>query len=248
MRKLLLFLLAAPALVAQGGNAGRGITVHVEFESSVLLGPLHYYAELSGGASGMPGRRVPIDDGVADFEDVSPGINTLRVTDRNGATVMQEPFQAGSGQGPMHVRLSPPAGPEKPPSGAVSLYRLEHPLKPKTIREMRAAVKYLEAHEDAQALEHLGKALALDPHLPEAHSWQGALYLRQGDLARADQEMQTALQQGLRDASLFVNLGVLEILRHDAASAARYAAEALRLQPSNPQAQRLMERLRVKPS
>ena len=242
MRTLPLFLLAAPALLAQG------LTVHVEFESSVLLGPLHYYAEISGGTSSMPGRRVPIDDDAVDFQDVSPGVNTLRIIDRNGATVMAQPFQADRGAGPLHITIPAGPAPAKPPSGAVSLYRLEHPLKRKTIREMQAAMKYLQQHDDARAMEHLEKALALDPHLPEAHSWQGALYLRQGDLARADQEMQTALGQGLRDASLFVNLGVLQVLKHDADGAARYAAEALRLQPANPQAKQLMQRLRAKPS
>lgn len=245
---LLLCLLAPPALFSQWDGSSRGITVHINFESSVLLGPLHYYAEISSATATMPGRRVPIDDGAIDIEDISPGMNTLRICDRNGATVLVQPFQADRGQGPLHVLIPPQTASAQPPSGTVSLYRLEHPLTRKTLREMQAAVKYLGQNDDAHAIEHLGKALALEPHIPEAHMWQGALYLRHGDLARADAEMQTAVQQGLRDPALYVNLGVLQVLRHDAASAVRYAEQALRLQPENPQAKQLLQRLRAKPS
>lgn len=231
-------------LMAQWDGAGGGITVHVEFESGVAFGTLHYFVEISSGNG--PGRRVPVEDGSVDFDDVSPGFHTLRVFDRFGATILTQPFQAGRGMAPLRV-VMPETPSDQPPSGAVSRYRLEHPLSHKVLREMRAAVKYLTAKDDDRAMEHLEKALAIDPHVPEAHSWQGALYLRKGDLARAGEEMQTALQQGLRDVSLYVNLGVLEALKHDLPSAARYAEEAIRLQPSSPQAQQLLRRVRPKP-
>ena len=247
MHKLLpLCLLATPALFAQWDGSSRGITVHVEFESSAALGPLHYFAEISSAHDSMPGRRVPIEEGSIDFNDVSPGINTIRVCDQSGATITAQPFQAERGIGPVRITI-PGSHAERPPSGTVSLHRLQHPLGRKTLHEMQEAVKYLAAKEDDRAMEHLEKALAMEPHLPEAHSWQGALFLRKGDLARADLEMHTAEQQGMRDATLYVNLGVLEVMKHDLQSATRYAEAAIRLQPSNPQAQRLLQRLRPTP-
>jgi hypothetical protein len=239
-------LLLLLCLLAQWDGTSRGITVHVEFESGAALGPLHYSAEISSGNGSLPGRSVAIEDGTVEFEDVSPGVNTLRVRDRSGATIMVQPFQADRGMGPLRVAV-PASEPERPPSGTVSLYRMEHPLSRKTLREMREAVKYLTAKDDERAMEHLDKALATEPHLPEAHSWRGALYLRKGDLTRASEEMQTAWQQGLRDASLYVNLGVLQVMKRDLPGAAQYAEEAIRLQPSNQQAQRLLSRLRAMP-
>lgn len=67
------------------------------------------------------------------------------------------------------------------------------------------------------------------------------------DLTRASEEMQNAGQQGLRDASLFVNLGVLQVMKRNLPRAAQYAEEAIRLEPSNPQAQRLLLRVRAMP-
>ena len=106
---------------------------------------------------------------------------------------------------------------------------------------MLVATRAIDSGDRMSALQHLQSALERNAFIPEAHGWRGALFLKARHLVTAEQELQIAADQGWRDASVYVNLGVLQLLKRDRTRAQAYCRTALSLAPDSAGAKKLAE-------
>jgi tetratricopeptide (TPR) repeat protein len=128
----------------------------------------------------------------------------------------------------------------RPVSGTISVARLKHHVSSKARREfVRADDEMRKKHLDA-SIEHLNKAIEIDPAYIEAHNNLGARYIQAGDYDRAIAHLRTASR--LDPASIFAvtNLGMALWLAGHCGEAEQAARDAVRLAPSFLRAQYLL--------
>ncbi len=139
-----------------------------------------------------------------------------------------------------NVVASPGQPVSRPPSGIVSVNRLKHRVPAKARRELaRSEQQYRKGHLQA-SIEHLKKAIEIDPAYMEAHNNLGARYIALGDNERAVPHLQTALQLDPTSdfAQLNLSLALYFLKRCDQAE--QSARAAVRLTPQLPKAHYLL--------
>jgi Tfp pilus assembly protein PilF len=93
-----------------------------------------------------------------------------------------------------------------------------------------------EAHDLAGAVQSFGKAVALNPNLPDVHAMYGLALIASGNRDKAREEFEAELKANPYDYTANVNLGVIakEDQRFDEASA--FLDRALKVRPADPAA------------
>ncbi len=93
-----------------------------------------------------------------------------------------------------------------------------------------------EAHDLAGAVQSFGKAVALNPNLPDVHAMYGLALIASGNRDKAREEFEAELKANPHDYTANVNLGVIakEDQRFDEASA--FLDRALKVRPADPAA------------
>ena len=93
-----------------------------------------------------------------------------------------------------------------------------------------------EAHDLAGAVQSFGKAVALNPNLPDVHAMYGLALIASGNRDKAREEFEAELKANPHDYTANVNLGVIakEDQRFDEASA--FLERALKVRPADPAA------------
>ena len=103
-----------------------------------------------------------------------------------------------------------------------------------------AQVKMDNGELDA-ALNHLSKALAINPDDPKAHATLGNLYAKRGELILAIESFKYALKLNPKISEIYNNLGVMYYHLGDFAEAIRHYQMALELNPDYSKAARNLE-------
>ena len=93
-----------------------------------------------------------------------------------------------------------------------------------------------EAHDLAGAVQSFGKAVALNPNLPDVHAMYGLALIASGNRDKAREEFEAELKANPHDYTANVNLGVIakEDQRFDEAAA--FLERALKVRPADPAA------------
>jgi Tfp pilus assembly protein PilF len=93
-----------------------------------------------------------------------------------------------------------------------------------------------EAHDLAGAVQSFGKAVALNPNLPDVHAMYGLALIASGNRDKAREEFEAELKANPHDYTANVNLGVIakEDQRFDEAAA--FLDRALKVRPADPAA------------
>lgn len=93
-----------------------------------------------------------------------------------------------------------------------------------------------EAHDLAGAVQSFGKAVALNPNLPDVHALYGLALIASGNRDQAREEFEAELKANPHDYTANVNLGVIakEDQRFDEAAA--FLERALKVRPADPAA------------
>jgi Tfp pilus assembly protein PilF len=93
-----------------------------------------------------------------------------------------------------------------------------------------------EAHDLAGAVQSFGKAVALNPNLPDVHAMYGLALIASGNRDKAREEFEAELKANPHDYTANVNLGVIakEDQRFD--EAATFLERALKVRPADPAA------------
>ena len=128
----------------------------------------------------------------------------------------------------------------RPISGTVSVSHLRHQVPPKAQHELARSEREFRQGHLQSSVEHLKKAIAIDPAYMAAHNNLGARYIALGDNQRAVEHLETALRLDPSSAfaQLNVSLALYFLKRSDQAE--QYARNAIRLTPGLPKAHYLL--------
>lgn len=169
-------------------------------------------------------------DGSFEFHGINSGDYQLMVSNEHGAVLYQGFVSVSSKASGVAVRL-PEERIERPPSGAVSAWELQHPPSRKAVALVAAAQKLSQAGQYARAAAELKKAVGISPEYAEAHVNLGAQYLRLGNYQEALDETERGLRVGPPSAIALSNMAYAQQQLSRDAEAIRTARWSLRLDP-----------------
>lgn len=124
----------------------------------------------------------------------------------------------------------------KPVSGAVSIARLSHHVPSAALKELRRAEHLTQKGDTTASLDHLQKALAIDPEFFEAHVKLGVTLLTRNDLQPAAAEFTAATKIDASSAVAWTNLAIARLRLGQSGTAAEAANRALQIDPMLPSA------------
>jgi Tfp pilus assembly protein PilF len=93
-----------------------------------------------------------------------------------------------------------------------------------------------EAHDLAGAVQSFGKAVALNPNLPDVHAMYGLALIASGNRDKAREEFEAELKGNPHDYTANVNLGVIAKEDQRLDEAAAFFERALKVRPADPAA------------
>jgi Flp pilus assembly protein TadD len=202
-------LLALPA-AAQFDPTGRG--------DAILTGEIaaDNPGDLTGGLTVelvdmqshmVAGQAMLGMDGRFQIGGLRPGDYQLRVTNGRGAIIEQQYVNINGIGDFITVRL-PEVQRERPVSGTVSAARLGHKIPSKAQKEFNKAVAAAEKNDSQTAIEHLKKAIEIDPDFMEAYNNLGARYLKMNQPEEAAAELEKAVQLDSSSSQAHSNLAI----------------------------------------
>ena len=127
---------------------------------------------------------------------------------------------------------------------AAALYRQALATKDDAETRNRLGVIYGRRGKLVEAKAEFDRAIALKPELAEAHANLASVYGRQGDITAAVAELELALKHDPCNLLALTNLGYAYAQQGRRDEARELLQRALAVNPSQPQAQHLLERLR----
>ena len=135
---------------------------------------------------------------------------------------------------------TPSDAPMRPVSGTISIARLKHRVSSKARREFARADREMRKRHLEASIEHLIKAIEIDPAYVEAQNNLGARYILLGDYEQAITHLRTASRLDLDSIFASTNLGMALWLAGRCAEAEPVARDAVLLCPSFLRAQYLL--------
>ena len=128
----------------------------------------------------------------------------------------------------------------RPISSTVSIGRLKHHVPAKARNELARSEQQFRRGHLQSSVEHLKKAIAIDPDYMEAHNNLGARYIALGNNEMAVDHLQTALRLDPSSALAQLNVGLALYSLKRVDQAEQYARNAIRLTPGFPKAHYLL--------
>ncbi|MFN7936868.1 MAG: tetratricopeptide repeat protein [Bryobacteraceae bacterium] len=155
------------------------------------LNPTQLLVELVDTSKHIAIDRSPLSPtGGFEFRHVPNGSMEVRVINFHGDILKREWVQQENISWPLTIRVGRPA--EKPVSGLVTPYRLQHKVPKKAMSEFRKAAKAMEEQKQEVALKHLRKAIELDPGFVEAYNNLGVRLAKEGNMQAAAEQFLAA--------------------------------------------------------
>jgi tetratricopeptide (TPR) repeat protein len=130
---------------------------------------------------------------------------------------------------PLLVVRLPEARREAGNPGTISMAMLQHTIPGNARKEMDMALHAVKKNDEAGAVDHLRKALELDPEYMEAHNSLGIRYVTTGRSDLAVEEFQKALEMDPRNAIVHANLAAAYLGLKRGADAERAARRSVEL-------------------
>ncbi len=174
------------------------------------------------------GQSVAGMDGRFQIANLRPGDYQLRVTTGTGGIIEQQFVTVNGVADYVRVRL-PELKRERPVSGTVSVGRLGHKVPRKAQKEFEKAVAASEKNDSWTAIEHLKKAIEIDPAYMEAYNNLGARYLHVNQPQEAAYQFEKAIQLDSSSAKAHSNLSIAYLALRRFEEAEREAREAVKL-------------------
>ena len=141
-------------------------------------------------------RHVAIDrspltpTGGFEFRHIPAGTLEVRVINFQGEVLKSDWVQPENTGFPMVIRLGRPA--QKPVSGIVTPYRLKHKVPKKAMSEFKKAEQAMTESKREEAMEHLRKAISIDPGFVEAYNNLGVRFAKEGKMEAAAEQFLAA--------------------------------------------------------
>lgn len=165
--------------------------------------------------------------GSFEFFNVPAGSYELQVVDIYGNVLHQELVTVAPGTPFVAVRLDVQEKVRVPKAGTVSLRRLQHKVPVKAVKELKEAEKLEKKGDNQAVLEHLEKAVAIDPECFECLNNLGARFLRAKQFDKAIEQFQKALKIDGNDVMVQSNAAMALLLSEKPVDAERAARRAV---------------------
>ncbi len=185
-----------------------------------------------------PSRRQTVDraivttNGRFDFP-VAEGEYDLRLIAQNGDVLRTERVNTASAS--PNIELSAEIKrPQRPAEGAVSVYRLQHRTVRKAAKEFRKATDLSDKGDLTGSIEHLKRAIEIDPDYMEAHHDLGCKYLRLGDEQAAARELERSIELDPGSSRAYANLTIVYLRLGRVPNAESAAKRAFALDARSP--------------
>ncbi len=180
---------------------------------------------------GMATEATVMADGSFDLPALEPGKYEVTITNQRGEPLHREFLDIGPNPRPLMLRLPVLEQPAPSAPGTISAKRLQHRIPSKAAKEYRASLKASEAGDARKCMEHLQKAIEIDPDYMEAHNNLGVRYmaLEQYEKAVAQFHKTVELDPTTVKGQLNLSLALSLLQRYPEAEAA--ARQAVQLEP-----------------
>jgi tetratricopeptide (TPR) repeat protein len=236
-------LLCAPAASVALSLSLFGLSASAQYDlrqgSAVLTGEVtsDNPSDLAGGLTVelvdmqshmVVGQSVAGMDGRFQFANLRPGNYQLRVTNGAGGVIEQQFVTVNGVADFVTVRL-PELKRDRPVSGTVSVSRLGHKIPSKARKEFNKALAASEKNDSQRAIEHLKRAIEIDPDFMEAYNNLGARYLHTNQPQEAAQQFEKAIQLDSSSAKAHSNLALAYLMLQRFDEAEREARESVTL-------------------
>jgi Flp pilus assembly protein TadD len=234
MRLTVVVLVLAMAVSAAAQVSRPSVSVRIITEDgSTYSAPVRI--ELTN-ESGMIVAEAFSRDGMAQFPPIAPGRYRLRVSSPDIEAVNTPPFyvvEYDKQVQMVRVKLLN-SGQGGSTQGTVSSHEVNVPEKAQA--ERRKGGEAIARSEWKKAIEHLDKAIAIDPKYASAYNDIGYAYLKSGDMAKARESFQKAVELEEHTGRALLNLARFVAGEKNFPEAIRLANKAIALAPGNAEA------------
>jgi len=222
---------------------------------------LHVYLVASDGKSAPEGRvtgraGVPLDrlqvqlrcpttrefhrtwvrsDGEFSFGKMDDGVYELEVLAQNGEVIVRDLVTL-----PARMSLTVALPDSTVPRGPVSIHRLTHEVPGAAVKAFRRAVNAAREKDEAATVQHLDRALELDPDFIDALHRRGLYAFSQRDFMFARRLLSRAAQLDSASPAIQADAAMAEYAAASYPECERFAAAAIRLDPANPKSNYLL--------
>lgn len=212
-------------LQTQTEISGRVVTT----SGAVPTGLFVEVAELGGTPSVL---KVPVTgDGMFRFSGSPTASYEMKVIDLFGS-VLTDDIVTPAGAGSVDLRI-PEHRAEPPAGGTVSVFELAHKIPSSALKEAREADKEFKKHNTTGYIEHVRKALAIDPDYVLAHRNLGVMLLQAGRHEEAICEFEQVLKRNPKSMDVYVAISSAYLQSGKFAEAEATARRALGVDPNH---------------
>lgn len=246
----LLPFLASSAVAQHLGVGGGDLRVHVVSSNDRPLGQMMRVRLVSNGSGNPLSEGYTDSGGVVIFNAIAPGTYHVLVSGQgyeeadSGAVDVDQRKMSQT----LFVRVRPAAADDgevlvgaKGPMVDVSM--LKAPKK--AIQELRKGNDAMKDQEWPKAVEHLQKAIAIDPEFAAAYNNLGVAYARMGDRVHEHEALDHSLRLNDHNAAALMNRANLALKEHDLAGAEGYLTRATAVDPQNVQALMVLAKVQL---
>lgn len=245
LRRLRVFLLLLPFLASSAvaqhlGVGGGDLRVHVVSTNDRPLGQMMRVRLVSNGSGNPLSEGYTDSGGVVTFNAIAPGTYHVLVSGQgyeeadSGAVDVDQRKMSQT----VFIRVRPVAADDGEvlvgAKGAmVDVSMLKAPKQ--AIQELRKGNDAMKDQQWAKAVEHLQKAVAIDPEFAAAYNNLGVAYARMGDRAHEREALDHSLKLNPHNAAALVNRAHLALKEQDLTGAEEYLTRATAADPENVQ-------------
>ena len=183
--------------------------------------------------SSRSGKTAVEPDGSFSFSPVPPGRYYIRVTDIHGNPLAEQAVSVNDGFGDVQIRLPDPEE-NRPASGTVSIAELMHKVPSKARKEAGLAEKAWRKHDLPACVEHLQKAIEIDPEYLAAQSDLGLVYAHMNQPDNVVTAFEGVLRIDPRSVFAYSLIGAAKITLGQYTDAEAAARRALQIDSTNP--------------
>ena len=175
-------------------------------------------------------REFASPTGDFEFRGLNPGEYDVRVTTAAGNLLRQEHVVLSGFSPPLSFYIRLPAA-ERPVSGVVSVQQLRRSVPKKALKEFERAEQAMNRGDVPKAIDHLEKAVRIEPGYMEAHNNLGVRYTTLKQFDKAAQHFRSASHLAPWSAQVSANLGIALFMCGDLSGAELAARRSLELEP-----------------